>query len=34
MRYSTVEKIRFTEKLIGDFNVSGVIWYELLTARL
>ncbi|MFC2070773.1 2-hydroxyacyl-CoA dehydratase subunit D [Chloroflexota bacterium] len=30
MRYSTKERLDFTLKLIKDFNVSGVLWYELL----
>jgi len=29
MRYSTRERLDFALKLIDDFNVSGVIWYEL-----
>ena len=30
MRYSTKKRLDFALKLIADFNVSGVIWYELL----
>jgi len=30
MRYSTRKRLDFVLKLIADFNVSGVIWYELL----
>lgn len=30
MRYSAKKRLDFTLKLIKDFNVSGVIWYELL----
>jgi benzoyl-CoA reductase/2-hydroxyglutaryl-CoA dehydratase subunit BcrC/BadD/HgdB len=30
MRYSTKKRLDFMLKLIEDFNVSGVIWYELL----
>jgi benzoyl-CoA reductase/2-hydroxyglutaryl-CoA dehydratase subunit BcrC/BadD/HgdB len=30
MRSSTRKRLDFNLKLIGDFNVSGVIWYELL----
>jgi benzoyl-CoA reductase/2-hydroxyglutaryl-CoA dehydratase subunit BcrC/BadD/HgdB len=30
MRYSARERLDFAFKLIEDFNVSGVIWYELL----
>jgi benzoyl-CoA reductase/2-hydroxyglutaryl-CoA dehydratase subunit BcrC/BadD/HgdB len=30
MRYSTRERLDFILKLIRDFNVSGIIWYELL----
>jgi benzoyl-CoA reductase/2-hydroxyglutaryl-CoA dehydratase subunit BcrC/BadD/HgdB len=30
MRYSEQERLNFALKLIADFNVSGVIWYELL----
>jgi len=30
MRYSTRKRLDFTLKLIKDFAVSGVIWYELL----
>lgn len=30
MRYSSRERLDFALKLIEDFNVSGVIWYELL----
>lgn len=29
MRYSTKKRLDFVLKLIDDFNVSGVIWYEL-----
>ena len=30
MRNSAKKRLDFTKKLIKDFNVSGVIWYELL----
>jgi benzoyl-CoA reductase/2-hydroxyglutaryl-CoA dehydratase subunit BcrC/BadD/HgdB len=30
MRYSAKKRLDFALKLIKDFNVSGVIWYELL----
>jgi benzoyl-CoA reductase/2-hydroxyglutaryl-CoA dehydratase subunit BcrC/BadD/HgdB len=30
MRYSTRKRLDFALKLIDEFNVSGVIWYELL----
>ena len=30
MRYSAQRRLDFALKLITDFNVSGVIWYELL----
>ena len=30
MRYSSKKRLDFALKLIKDFNVSGVIWYELL----
>ncbi len=30
MRSSTKKRLDFTFKLVTDFNVSGVIWYELL----
>jgi benzoyl-CoA reductase/2-hydroxyglutaryl-CoA dehydratase subunit BcrC/BadD/HgdB len=30
MRYSTRKRLDFVLKLIADFNVSGIIWYELL----
>jgi benzoyl-CoA reductase/2-hydroxyglutaryl-CoA dehydratase subunit BcrC/BadD/HgdB len=30
MRYSAKKRLDFALKLITDFNVSGVIWYELL----
>ncbi|HEU65505.1 MAG TPA: 2-hydroxyacyl-CoA dehydratase [Chloroflexi bacterium] len=30
MRYSTRKRLDFVLKLIADFKVSGVIWYELL----
>jgi benzoyl-CoA reductase/2-hydroxyglutaryl-CoA dehydratase subunit BcrC/BadD/HgdB len=30
MRYSTKKRFDFIAKLIQDFNISGVIWYELL----
>jgi len=30
MRYSAKRRLDFTLKLIKDFNVSGVIWYQLL----
>jgi len=30
MRYSTRKRFDFTLKLVKDFGVSGVIWYELL----
>ena len=30
MRYSAKRRLDFALKLISDFNVSGVIWYELL----
>jgi benzoyl-CoA reductase/2-hydroxyglutaryl-CoA dehydratase subunit BcrC/BadD/HgdB len=30
MRYSAKKRLDFALKLIEDFNVSGVIWYELL----
>jgi benzoyl-CoA reductase/2-hydroxyglutaryl-CoA dehydratase subunit BcrC/BadD/HgdB len=30
MRYSSRKRLDFTLKLIDDFDVSGVIWYELL----
>jgi len=30
MRYSAKRRLDFALKLITDFNVSGVIWYELL----
>jgi benzoyl-CoA reductase/2-hydroxyglutaryl-CoA dehydratase subunit BcrC/BadD/HgdB len=30
MRYSAKPRLDFALKLIADFNVSGVIWYELL----
>jgi benzoyl-CoA reductase/2-hydroxyglutaryl-CoA dehydratase subunit BcrC/BadD/HgdB len=30
MRYSTRERFDFVLKLVKDFAVSGVIWYELL----
>jgi benzoyl-CoA reductase/2-hydroxyglutaryl-CoA dehydratase subunit BcrC/BadD/HgdB len=30
MRYSAEKRLDFALKLIKDFNVSGVIWYELL----
>ncbi len=30
MRYSSVKRLNFALELIKDFNVSGVIWYEML----
>jgi benzoyl-CoA reductase/2-hydroxyglutaryl-CoA dehydratase subunit BcrC/BadD/HgdB len=30
MRYSTRKRFEFIQKLIRDFKVAGVIWYELL----
>ena len=30
MRYSSKKRLDFTLKLAADFNVSGIIWYELL----
>jgi benzoyl-CoA reductase/2-hydroxyglutaryl-CoA dehydratase subunit BcrC/BadD/HgdB len=30
MRYSAKERLDFTLKLVKDFKVSGIVWYELL----
>lgn len=33
MRFSTKKRLDFVLKLVNDFNVSGVIWYELLNCE-
>ncbi len=33
MRYSAKKRLDFALKLVKDFNVSGVIWYELLSCE-
>ena len=30
MRYSSQKRINFALKMIQDFSVSGIIWYQLL----
>jgi benzoyl-CoA reductase/2-hydroxyglutaryl-CoA dehydratase subunit BcrC/BadD/HgdB len=30
MRYASKKRLDFTLELISEFNVTGVIWYELL----